>query len=147
MLVFIVFVGLTMKFVWPPLIKVLEVRRKKIADGLAVAERGHKELKLAEIKSEEMLTKAKAQAAYIVEQANRRASHIIKEAKNKARKEGAYLLRLAKSEIEQEYNAAKAELLKQISDIVVAGAQKILQREIDKASNDRLVNELLSEIK
>lgn len=146
MLVFIVFIGLTMKFIWPPLIKALEVRRKNIADGLAVAEQGHKELELAEIKSKEMLIEAKAQTAHIIEQANQRANHIIEEAKNKAREEGAHLLQLAKSEIEKEYNAARAELLKQISDIAVAGAQKILQREVDKASNDRLVNELVSEI-
>lgn len=147
MLVFIVFIGLMMKFVWPPLIKVLEVRRKKIADGLAVAEKGYKELELAEIKSKEIVIKAKAQAAHIVEQANRRANNIIKEAKNKARKEGAYLLQLAKREIEQEYNVARAELLKEISDIAVASAQKILQREVDKASNNRLVSELVSEIR
>ena len=147
MLVFIVFIGLTMKFIWPPLIKVLELRRKNIADGLAVAERSYKELEIAEIKSKKILTEAKVQAAHIVEQANQRAHHIIEEAKNKAQKEGKYLLQLAKSEIEQEYNTARAELLGQISDIAVAGAQKILQREVDKASNDRLVNELVSEIK
>ena len=146
MLVFVVFIGLTMKFIWPPLTKALETRRKNIADGLAAAEEGRKELELAEIKSKEQLTEAKTQAAHIIEQANQRANQIIKEAKNKAREEGAHLIQLAKNEIEQEYNAAKTELLKQISTIAVAGAQKILQREVDKASNDRLVDELVSEI-
>ena len=135
-----------MKFIWPPLIRVLEVRRKNIADGLAVAEQGYKELELAEIKSKEILTEAKAQAAHIVEQAKQRANHIIEEAKKKAREEGAHVLQLTKSEIEREYNAARAELLEQVSDIAVASAQKILQREIDKANNDRLVHELVSEI-
>ncbi|MBW5802411.1 F0F1 ATP synthase subunit B [Coxiella endosymbiont of Ornithodoros amblus] len=146
MLVFVVFIGLTMKFIWPPLRKALEARRKNIADGLAAAEEGRKELELSEIKSKEQLTEAKTQAAHIIEQANQRANHIIEEAKNKAREEGAHLIQLAKNEIEQEYNAAKTELLKQISTIAVAGAQKILQREVDKASNDRLVDELVSEI-
>ncbi|AAO91431.1 F0F1 ATP synthase subunit B [Coxiella burnetii] len=146
MLVFVVFIGLTMKFIWPPLTKALEARRKNIADGLAAAEEGRKELELAEIKSKEQLTEAKTQAAHIIEQANQRANHIVEEAKNKAREEGAHLIQLAKNEIEQEYNAAKTELLKQISTIAVAGAQKILQREVDKASNDRLVDELVSEI-
>ncbi|WP_267257238.1 F0F1 ATP synthase subunit B [Coxiella endosymbiont of Ornithodoros maritimus] len=145
-LVFVVFIGLTMKFIWPPLTKALEARRKNIADGLAAAEEGRRELELAEIKSKEQLTEAKTQAAHIIEQANQRANHIIEEAKNKAREEGAHLIQLAKNEIEQEYNAAKTELLKQISTIAVAGAQKILQREVDKASNDRLVDELVSEI-
>ncbi|MFW0072448.1 MAG: F0F1 ATP synthase subunit B [Coxiella-like endosymbiont] len=147
MLVFIVFIGLTMKFIWPPIIQVLELRRKNIADGLAVAEKGHKKLEVAEIRSKEIFTEAKAQAAHIVEQANQRANRIIKEAKNKAQKESAYLLQLAKSEIEQQYNVARAELIKQISDIAVVGAQKILQCEINKVSNDRLVDELVSEIK
>lgn len=146
MLVFIVFIGLTMKFIWPPMIKALETRRKNIADGLAAAEKGHKELKLAEIKVKEALAEAKAQAAQIIEQANQRANHIIETAKNKAREEGAQLLQLAKNDIEQKYNAAKTELLKQVSEIAVAGAQKILQREVDKASNDHLVDELVSEI-
>lgn len=146
MLVFIVFIGLTMKFIWPPMIKVLETRRKNIADGLAAAEKGHKELKLAEIKTKEALVEAKAQVAQIIEQANQRANHIIEAAKNKAREEGAQLLQLAKNDIEQKYNAAKTELLKQVSEIAVAGAQKILQREVDKASNDHLVDELVSEI-
>lgn len=81
MLVFIVFIGLTMKFIWPPIIQVLELRRKNIADGLAVAEKGHKKLEVAEIRSKEIFTEAKAQAAHIVEQANQRANRIIKEAK------------------------------------------------------------------
>ncbi len=145
-LVFIVFIGLTMKFIWPSMINVLETRRKNIADGLAAAENGHKELELAEIKAKEALVEAKAQAVQIIEQANQRANHIIEAAKNKAREEGAQLLQLAKDDIKQEYSAAKTELLKQVSDIAVAGAQKILQREVDKASNDYLVDELVSEI-
>lgn len=146
MLVFVVFIALTMRFIWPPIVKALETRRKTIADGLAAAEQGRKELELAEIKSKETLTEAKGQAAHIIEQANQRANHIIEEAKAKAREEGEHLLQLAKSEIEQEYNAAKTQLLKQVSNIAVAGAEKILQREVDKASNDRLVDELVSEI-
>ncbi len=84
MLVFVVFIGLTMKFIWPPLTKALEARRKNIADGLAAAEEGRKELELAEIKSKEQLTEAKTQAAHIIEQANQRANHIVEEAKNKS---------------------------------------------------------------
>ena len=145
-LVFMVFVGLMMRFIWPPMIKALETRRKNIADGLAAAEKGQEKLELSEIKAKEALVKTKAQAAQIIEQANQRANHIIAAAKNKAREEGAQLLRLAKNDIEQEYNAARTELLKQVSDIVIAGAQKILQREVDKASNDHLIDELFSEI-
>lgn len=146
MLVFIVFIGLTMKFIWPPIIKALETRRKNIADGLAAAGRGHRELELAKVKAKEALMKTKAQASQIIEQANRRANHIIEVAKNKAREEGTQLLQLAKNDIEQEYNMARTALLKQVSDIAVSGAQKILKREINKASNDYLIDEFLSEI-
>ncbi len=146
MLVFVIFIWVTVRFIWPPLMKALEARRKTIADGLAAAERGRKELELAEIKAKEQLMDAKMQAAQMIEQANQRANHVIEEAKSKAREEGEHLLQLAKGEIEQEYIAAKAKLMKQVSSIAVAGAERILQHEVDKASNDRLVDELVGEI-
>ena len=146
MLVFIVFVGLTMKFIWPAIIKALETRQKSIVDGLAAAEKGHKKLKLAEMQAEKQLIKAKEKATYMIEQASQNAHYIIAKAKNKAREEGKYLIQLAKNEIEQEYNVTRAKLLKQMSSIAVISAQKILQREIDRTSNDRLVDELANEI-
>lgn len=144
--VFIVFIGLTMKFLWPPIIKALEMRRKNIENGLFAAKKGYKELKLAKIKAKEELIEAKAQAAQIIEKANQRANHIIESAKNKAHEEGMQFLKLAKSNIKQEYNTAKIELIQQVSDIAIAGAQKILQREVNKSNNDHLVDELVSEI-
>lgn len=143
---FIIFIWFTMKFVWPPVMRIMEERRNKIADGLAAAEQGKKELELARIKSKEELLEAKASAAHIIEQANQRANHIIEEAKGQARVEGERLLQLAKGEVEQEYNTAKETLLRQVSGIAVAGAERILQREVDKNSNNRLVDELVSEI-
>ena len=146
MAVFAIFVIATMRYIWPPIAKVLEDRQTKIADGLAAAEAGHKQLELAELKSKELIEDAKVQAAHIIEQANQRATHIVEESKGKARKEGEQLLKLAKDDILQEYNTAKAALIKQVSAIAVAGAEKILQKEVDKASNDRLVDELVNEI-
>jgi len=146
MVVFVAFIWVTMRFIWPPLVKALEERRKKIADGLAAAEQGQKDLELAEIKAKQILTDAKAEASHIMEQANKRANFFIEEAKAKAREEGDHLLELAKSEITREYNSAKEKLMKQVSDIAVAGAERILQKEVDKASNDRLVDELVGEI-
>ena len=146
MVVFVIFVVATMRYIWRPLAKVLEDRQHKIADGLAAAEEGQTKLELAELKSKEMLDDAKVQAAHIIEQANQRAAHIVEESKGKAREEGEHLLELTKDEIAQEYNAAKEQLMKQVSDIAVAGAEKILQKEVDKASNDRLVDELVNEI-
>lgn len=143
---FSVFVWFTMKFVWPPLMRAMEERRKKIADGLAAAEQGKKELELAQIKVKEQLTEAKTEAARIIEQANQRAHHIVEESKQKARIEGDRLIKLAKDEIEQEYNTTKEQLMEHVSDLAVAGAEIILRREVDKKSNDRLVDELVSEI-
>ena len=146
MITFAVFIWFTMKYVWPPLMNVMEERRKKIADGLAAAEQGRNELELAEVKVKEQLLEAKAQAATIIEQANHRANNIIEESKTKAREEGEHLLQLAKSEIEQEYIAAKEQLMNKVSQVAVAAAERILQREVDKNSNDALIKELVREI-
>lgn len=146
MITFILFVVFTMKVVWPPLMRVMEERRQKIADGLAAAEKGKRDLELAEIKVKEQLTEAKAEAARIIEQANQRANHIVEEAKQQAREEGDRLIQLAKGEVSQEYNNAKQQLLQQVSVIAVAGAEKILQREVDHKINDKFINEMLSEI-
>ncbi|MCB1827975.1 MAG: F0F1 ATP synthase subunit B [Coxiellaceae bacterium] len=145
MITFAVFIWFTMKYVWPPLMNIMEERRKKIADGLAAGEQGEKELEMARIKVKEQLLQAKKDAAAMLEQANQRASHIIEEAKAKAREEGERLLEIAQGEIEQEFNAAKERLMKDVSKIAVAGAERILQREVDKTSNDRLVQELVGE--
>jgi F-type H+-transporting ATPase subunit b len=146
MITFAVFFWFTMKFVWPPLSRIMEERRKKIADGLAAAEEGQKQLELAEIKSKDRLREAKAEASRILEQAHQRANHIVEEAKDQARVEGVRLMDLANSEIERSYNQAKEDLLHRISVIAVAGAERILQKEVDKKVNDRLVNELVGEI-
>lgn len=145
MITFAVFIWFTMKYVWPPLMNIMEDRRKKIADGLAAAEQGERELEMARIKVKEQLLQAKTEAAAILEQANQRAIHIVEESKGKAREEGDRLLEIAKSEIEQEYNTAKEHLMREVSKIAVAGAERILQREVDKTSNDRLVQELAKE--
>ncbi|QHG92212.1 F0F1 ATP synthase subunit B [Coxiella endosymbiont of Amblyomma sculptum] len=146
MLVFVVFIILTMKFVWPPITKILEERQKNIADGLAAAEKGHRELRLAEKKAKESLTKTRVQATKILEQATQHADRIIIVAKNKAREERERILQIAKNDIAQEYNAAKIKLLEQVSAIVIESTKKILQREINAEINNDLLNEMTREI-
>ncbi|MCH9770147.1 MAG: F0F1 ATP synthase subunit B [Gammaproteobacteria bacterium] len=146
MITFAVFIWFTMKYIWPPLMKTMEDRRSKIADGLAAAEQGQNELELAQHKSKQILQDAKTQASKIIEQANQRANHIVEESKQQARKEGKRLLELAQGEVEQEYMSAKEKLLQSFSKLAVAGAERILQREVDVASNDVLVKELVDEI-
>lgn len=144
MLTFAIFVWFTMRFVWPPLMKAMEERRETIAAGLAAAEKGKRDLELAQHKVTELLTEAKAQAAQMIEQANHRANHIIEEAKARAREEGDRLLVIAKADIEREFQSARETLMKEISSLVVTGAEKVLQQEINRSANDKIVAELLS---
>lgn len=146
MLVFAAFVWFTMKFVWPPLSKALEERQEKIAQGLADAERGRRELELAQHRAKDELKKAKAQAAEIIEKANKRAGQIVDEAKDDARTEAQTLAKLASEQIAQEVNHARELLRKQVSALAVAGAEKILQREIDGKANSALIDNLIEEI-
>jgi F-type H+-transporting ATPase subunit b len=143
---FIIFSWFTLKYVWKPLMKVMEERRKHVADGIAAGEQGRKDLELAEHKSKDILADAKAQASAIIEQAHQRANHIVEEAKATARTEGERLLTIARGEIDLERNTAHDQLMGQVAQIAVAGAEKILQREVSKSGNDELVKEVLSEI-
>lgn len=146
MLVFGAFVLFTMKFVWPPLVKALDERQEKIADGLAAAERGRRELELSQHRVKEEIKQAKGQAADIVEKANRRAAQIIEEAKQDARLEAQHLAKIAQEQIGQEINRAKDSLRKQVATLAVAGAEKILMREIDEKANQALLDDLIKEI-
>lgn len=146
MITFLIFVFFTMKFVWPPIVKALDERKKRIADGLAAADRGVRELEVAKHKAAEMIRDAKIQAASIVDKANKRASQIVEESKLTARDEGDRLLSLAKEEVDKEILSAKAILREQYANIVVAGAEKILGREISAAANTDLINDLVKEI-
>lgn len=142
---FILFVWFTMKFVWPPLLKVMDERRKQIADGLAAAQQGKDELELAKHKSSDMIADAKTQASSIVEQAHQRANHIIEEAKHDAREEGERLLHLAQNDIQQEANQAREQLMSQVATLAIAGAEKILKSEV-KSGSDQLVKDAIGEL-
>jgi F-type H+-transporting ATPase subunit b len=146
MLVFAAFVLFTMKLVWPPLSKALEERQEKIADGLSAAERGRKELELAQHRVKDELKQAKIQAAEIIEKANKRAALILDEAKEDAKAEAQKVLKLGKEQLQQDVNHAKDSLRKQVAQLAVAGAEKILRREIDKKQNTALLDELIEEI-
>jgi F-type H+-transporting ATPase subunit b len=146
MITFAIFIWFTMKFVWPPLMNVLEERRKKIAEGLAAADKGRHDLEAAKLQITAELGEAKNQAALIIEHANQRANHMVEEAKDRSRSEGERLLHLAQAEIAQEYNHAKAELLQQVSNLALVGAERILKHNIDAKANQQLLNELIQEI-
>ena len=145
-LTFIVFVFICMKFVWPPLMQALNDRKKQIADGIAAAERGQNEQVLAENKAMETLHEAKQQAGEIINQAQKRASEIVDEAKNDAKAEGDRLITAAKAELDQEVNRAREQLRTQVSSIAVAGASKVLEREIDEQAHSSMLDDLVSQI-
>ena len=145
-LAFVLFVLFCMKFVWPPLMAAIEKRQKEIADGLSSAERAKKDLDLAQNKAMEQIKEAKQQAAEIIEQANKRRAQIIDEANQDAMGERENILTQARAEIEAERNRAKEELRKHVALLAVAGAEKILERQIDKAANSDLVDKLIAEL-
>ncbi|MEZ5541148.1 MAG: F0F1 ATP synthase subunit B [Pseudomonadota bacterium] len=145
-LTFIVFVWFCMRFVWPPIMNALEERRRKIADGLAAAERGKHEKELAEERAREILRDAKAQAGEIISRADKRAAEIIDEAKDDARAEGNRIKTAAAAEIEQEVNRVKESLRGQVVSIALAGAGKVLEREVNAGTHAELLEKLAAEL-
>ncbi|MCU7937156.1 MAG: F0F1 ATP synthase subunit B [Candidatus Thiodiazotropha sp. (ex Dulcina madagascariensis)] len=146
LLSFAVFVWFTMKYVWTPIMGALETRKKEIADGLAAAERGQHEQELAKERAKDVLHEAKAQAAEIVAQAQKRAAEIVDESKGTARTEGERILSAAQAEIEQEANRAREQLREKIGQLAVAGAEKILRKEIGVNAHQDIVSALAEEI-
>ncbi len=146
LIMFALFVWFCMKFVWTPIMAALEQRRKQIADGLADAERAKHDLELAARRSAEVLREAKEKAGEIVSNGEKRAGEIIEEAKAQARKESDRIIAGAKAEIDQEVFRAKEQLRTQVSAIALAGAGKILGREIDARAHNDLLDKLVAEI-
>ncbi len=143
---FAVLIWFTVKFVWPPLLKAIETRQKEIADGLAAAADGRNALEAAAKKSEVTLTEAKQKASEIIAQAEKRGTQIIEEAKGNAKVEGDRIIAGAKAEIEQEVNRAKEGLRAQVSTLAIAGAEKILRKEIDAKAHSELLAKLAAEL-
>ncbi len=143
---FAVFVWFVMKFVWPPMVKAMEERKAKIADGLAAAERGVHEKELAEQAAREKLHEAKQQSAEILARAEKRAAEIVDEAKEQARSEGERILAAARTEAEQELNKAREALRQKVGELAVAGAEKILRREIDASAHKEILDELAQQL-
>ena len=143
LVVFFILAWFTMQFVWPPIVKALDERAKKIADGLAAAERGKQDLELATKRSTEALREGKEKAAELIANAEKRGAQLIEEAKLTAKVEADRVVSGAKAEIEQESVRAKEQLREQVASLVVSGAEKILRREI----NAQVHSDILATIK
>ncbi len=143
---FFVFIFFCKKFVWPPLVKAIESRQKEIADGLAAAERGKQELQQAAKRTEEIMLEARQRATELLTQADKRAAEIVEEAKTVAKNEGERLIAGAKAEINQEVLSAKETLRAQVATLAVAGAEKILRREVDAKTHADLLRAVQAEL-
>lgn len=145
-IMFLMFVWFCMKFIWPPLVKALDQRRTRIADGLAAAERGKHEHEIAAKRAAEVLKEAKVQAAEILANAEKRGAKLVEEAKNDAKAEGERLLVAARAEVDQEVNRAREVLRTQLSSLVVDGASRILAREVDAKAHARMLDDLAAQL-
>ena len=146
MLTFAVLVWFTMKFVWPPLMRTLDERAKKIADGLAAAERGRQDLASAATRAAEIEREARARAQETIVSAEKRAAEIIDDAKAAAKTEADRIAAGAKAEVEQDAQRAKDDLRKQVAALAIAGAEKILRREVDAKAHGEMLAALEREL-
>ena len=143
MVVFFIGGWVTMKFIWPPLIRALDERRKKIADGLAAADRGNRSLDDAQKKIAQFDADARSRAQSLIADTEKRVQEMIEAAKGQAKVEGDRIVAAAKSEAEQEMQRAKETLRDQVAVLAVAGAEQILRREV----NPQVHAELLAQLK
>jgi len=145
-LAFFAVAWLVMKFGWPPIMAAIEERQQKIAEGLAAADRSQKDLALAQDKANEALKEARVKANEIIEQAHQRANQIVDAAKNEAVAEAGRQKALAEAEIATAANRAREDLRRQVSTLAVAGAEKLLRREIDAAAHKALLDDLAAQL-
>src|SRR5690554_4913976 len=135
-----------MKFVWPPLINAIEQRQKIIADGLAASERAEKDLENARATADEELKAAKVQAAELIDQAKKRAAVLVEEETQRGHAEREKIIASGYAEVEAERNRVREELRKQVAVLAIAGAEKIIEREIDAQKQSDIVEKLVAEL-
>lgn len=145
-LVFGILIWFTVKFIWPPLVKAIEDRQKKIAEGLAAAERGQNELQSAHGEAQTIIQAAREQAKKIVDQAHKREVEIVEQARNTAVDEGKRIIESSRQDAQQEKIRARDDLRKEVATLAVAGAARLLQREIDPKAHADLIEQLAREI-
>lgn len=146
LIVFGILVWFTMKFIWPPIIKALDERANKIAEGLAAAERGKSDFEQAEKRVAAILAEGRQQVAEMVANADKRAAEIMEAAKQQASDEAAKILAQARADVAQEANRAREALRNQVGILAVKGAEQILRREIDANAHSDLLGALKQEL-
>ena len=139
-IVFFAFIFITAKFIWPYMARAIEARQKTIADGLAAGEQGRKSLEVSSKQAEQAIQEARVRAAEIIAQAEKRDAQMIEEAKTVAKAEGDREKVAAKADIQQEAQRAREQLREQVAALAVAGAEKILRREVDARAHADLLD-------
>jgi F-type H+-transporting ATPase subunit b len=143
---FAAFIWFTMKFIWPHMLRAIETRQKTIADGLAAAEQGKRSLETSTKQAEEAIKDARSRAADIISQAEKRAAQMIDEARSAAKEEGNREKAAAKAEIAQEVTRAREQLRDRVASLAVAGAEKILRREVDSRAHGDLLDSIKKQL-
>jgi len=146
MIVFLILVGFTMKFVWPPIAAALDERARKIADGLAAADKAKSELSVANQRVEAELVKSRNETAALLADAERRGQVLIEEAKGRATEEGNKIIAAARAEAEQQTVKAREALREQVAALAVKGAEQILRKEVNAGVHAELLNRLKTEL-
>jgi len=146
LIVFLILVWFTMKFIWPPIMQAMNERARRIEDGLSTADRARKELADADARAAEEIKHARAEAATIIERANQQAGQIVDKARTDALAEAAKQKATAQADIDNMAHRARAELRGQVASLAMAGAEKILGREINADAHKALLDQLVAEI-
>ena len=144
--VFALFIAFTVKFIWPYMLRAIETRQKTVADGLAAAEQGRRSLETSTRQAEDALALARGRAAEILSHAEKRAAQLIEEARGAAKEEGSREMAAAKAEIAQELTRAREQLRDHVASLAVAGAEKILRREIDAKAHAELLDSIKQQL-
>ena len=143
---FALFIWFTVKFVWPPMLRAIEARQKQVADGLAAAEQGKKSLESSSKQAEQAIQAARVRAAEIISQAEKRDAQMVEAAKAAAKEEGDREKAGAKADIEQQFQRAREQLRDQVAALAVAGAEKILRREVDAKAHGELLDSIKKQL-
>jgi len=146
MFVFALLIWFTMKVVWPLILGPMDERTKRIADGLAAADKGQKDLAQAKSRSDDIIREARAKAVQIVDQAQHRANELIDQAKTTAITEGERLVAAAQQQIQLDTNRTRESLRKEVAVLAVTGASRLLEREVDARTHADLLNKLSAQI-
>jgi F-type H+-transporting ATPase subunit b len=146
MLVFATLILITMKWIWPPILQAMEERQRRIAQGLAAAEEGERELSQARDKADAIIREARERANQIIDQAQHRANDLVEQAKGTASTEGARIVAAAHQQIELDTSRAKESLRREVAGIAVGAASKLLGREIDARTHADLLDTLAAQI-